>query len=203
MNVFVLCTGRCGSVTFSRACSHITNYTVGHETRCARIGKGRFAYPDGHIEVDNRLAWLIGRLEETYGDNAMYVHLVRDPDEVARSHNRAWHLPLALNRAYADGILMSRGRDEATCRDMVDTVNANIRLFLRGKTRTMTVHLDRAADDFRAFWEWIDAEGDMDAALAEWAHVYNAAADAYRMQWAPVRNLIRLVRRLPHFLRYG
>ncbi|MFM8634352.1 MAG: hypothetical protein ACKOEX_06015, partial [Planctomycetia bacterium] len=70
-HVFVLCTGRCGSVTFAKACGHFRNYSTGHETNRAP-GPARLAYPDGHIEIDNRLAWFLGGLEERYGDDALY-----------------------------------------------------------------------------------------------------------------------------------
>lgn len=45
MNVFVLCTGRCGSVTFVEACKHVTNYTSAHESRAGIAGPGRVQYP--------------------------------------------------------------------------------------------------------------------------------------------------------------
>jgi hypothetical protein len=32
----------------------------------------------------------------------------------------------------------------------------------------MMVRLEHAREDFRAFWDWIGATGDLDAALAEW-----------------------------------
>jgi hypothetical protein len=88
MNVFVLCTGRCGSVTFSKACSHITNFTSGHESRRKEWGAARLAYPDNHIETDNRLAWLLGRLDATYGRDARYVLLTRNEDDVVESFVR-------------------------------------------------------------------------------------------------------------------
>ena len=47
-NIFVLCTGRCGSVTFSKACKHITNYTSGHETRIKKLDD-RLDFPSFHI----------------------------------------------------------------------------------------------------------------------------------------------------------
>ena len=84
MNVFVLTTGRSGSVTFAEACRHITNYTAGHETRVGLVGDDRLAYPGDHIEVDDRLAWLLGRLEDAYGDAAFYVHLRRDEQRYGR-----------------------------------------------------------------------------------------------------------------------
>ncbi len=104
MNVFVLCTGRCGSVTFIESCKHITNYTAGHETRCNWTGDKRFAFPPHHIEADNRLSWLLGRLDAAYGDNAFYVHLTRDREAVARSYARRY--PRGIIGAYHTEILM-------------------------------------------------------------------------------------------------
>jgi ferritin-like protein len=49
-------------MTFIRACQHITNYTAGHETRSTLLGEARVAYPDQHIEADNRLSWMLGKL---------------------------------------------------------------------------------------------------------------------------------------------
>ena len=51
MNVFVLCTGRCGSVTFIESAKHIANYSAGHESRTYEIGSARFAYPPDHVEA--------------------------------------------------------------------------------------------------------------------------------------------------------
>ncbi len=56
MDVFVLCTGRCGSTTFIKACAHITNYTAAHESRTGLLGSDRLDYPGKHIEADNRLS---------------------------------------------------------------------------------------------------------------------------------------------------
>ena len=85
MNVFVLNTGRCGSVTFIKACQHISNYTAAHESRSHCIAGERLAFPDNHIEADNRLSWVLGRLDAAYGDNAIYVHLRRDRTDTIRS----------------------------------------------------------------------------------------------------------------------
>ena len=64
MNIFILNTGRCGSTTFIKACEHIKNYTCAHESLLTEIGAQRFNYPQDHIEADNRLSWLLGRLDE-------------------------------------------------------------------------------------------------------------------------------------------
>ena len=65
MNVFVLNTGRCGSVTFIEACRHIHHYSAAHESRATYIGEQRLAYAANHIEADNRLCWFLGRLDKT------------------------------------------------------------------------------------------------------------------------------------------
>lgn len=171
MNVFVLCTGRCGSLTFSRACSHIGNFSSSHESRRALVGPARLAYPDRHIEVDNRLSWLLGRLDEAYGDRAYYVHLTRDADEVARSFVARWDRGIV--KGYRRAILMMPEPDEtdrlALVHDLIATVTANIRAFLRDKTHVMDFRLETAQVDFPRFWEWIGASGDRAAGLAEWA----------------------------------
>lgn len=170
MRVFILCTGRCGSTTFIKACSHITNYTSAHESRIADLGQRRLDYPDHHIEADNRLAWFLGRLDEAYGDNACFVHLTRARDKVVASYAR--RADFGLMHAYKNGIL---GYPEQTnydpmhiAFDVCETIDANIRFFLRGKSRTMSFALENAAMDFSHFWSWIGAEGDYQAAAAAW-----------------------------------
>jgi hypothetical protein len=39
----------------------------------------------------------------------------------------------------------------------------------------MNFQLENAQDDFRMFWQWIGAEGDLDRALAEWELRHNAS----------------------------
>ena len=177
-NVFVLCTGRCGSTTFARACGHIGNWTAGHETRAHLLGADRLAYPAGHIEADNRLSWMLGRLERAYGPDAAYVHLSRDADEVARSY--AGRRAYGIMRAYQHGIVLPEpGKRTDTrpallhARDMVDTVTANIDAFLRGKPHVMRMRMEDAETDFPRFWAWIGAEGRLDSAMQEWSIRHN------------------------------
>lgn len=181
MNVFILCTGRCGSTTFIRAASHVTNFTSGHETRARLLGADRVAYPPRHIEADHYLSWFLGKLDERYGDDAWYVHLTRDPDAVARSLGEVRDWLGSLPMAYRDGLLKATKAPFAdACRDQVDTVNANIRHFLKDKSRRMDFKLERAAEDWPRFWAWIGAEGDYDAALAEWSVRHNATPSRTR-----------------------
>jgi hypothetical protein len=175
VNVFILNAGRSGSVSFIRACSHITNYTAGHETQSNRVGAAHFRYPDNHIEADNRLAWFLGRLDRAYGDSAFYVHLKRDPVATARSYVRRYDG--GIIRTYRRSILMGRpdNRDPmAVSLDFVDTVTSNIELFLRDKSHVIEVSLENARRDFERFFRAVGAEGDLQAALAEWAASHNA-----------------------------
>jgi hypothetical protein len=178
MNVLVLTAGRTGSVTFAEACRHITNYTTGHETRVGLLGADRLAYPDRHIEVDDRLAWFPGRLEEAFGDRAFYVHLVRDEKATAASRMRRWNKPGM--RSYRDGILWdvdpSVSREDIAI-DFVRTVNSNIEHYLRDKTRTIRIDIEMAAETFPEFWGRIGAEGDLEAALRELASHHHAGTE--------------------------
>lgn len=176
MNIFILNTGRCGSTTFIRACQHIENYTASHESRSALTGKQRLTYPDNHIEADNRLSWFLGKLDQEYGDNALYVHLTRDRAATARSF--ALRKDYGIMKAYKEGILQGGTEQQSAldvALDYIDTVEANISLFLKDKTNKMTFKLESARDDFDKFWKLIGAEGNFENALAEWEVHYNAS----------------------------
>ena len=178
-NIFVLCTGRCGSTTFAAACAHMTNWTAGHETRSHLLGTGRLAYPERHIEADNRLSWMLGRLEAAFGPEAAYIHLTRDPEAVAQSYARRarW----GIMHAYRHGLIFptpdADGKDPrpilAHARDMVATVTANIDAFLKDKPHVMRLRMEEAIRDFPALWEWAGAEGRLDLALQEWSIPHN------------------------------
>ena len=177
MNVFVLNTGRCGSTTFIKACQHITNFSSAHESRCHMLGADRFAYPENHIEADNRLAWFLGKLDHYYGDNAVYVHLKRNRDATANSYAKRM-FPGGIIPAYREGILQFLPEDVSlmsVCQDYYDTVNSNIELFLKDKSRKMLFELENAKSDFRKLWELVQAQGDINAALGEFNTVYNAS----------------------------
>jgi hypothetical protein len=210
MNVFVLGTGRCGSTTFAMACAHATNFSSAHESRSGLVGEARLAYPANHVEVDNRLSWMLGRLHAAFGDEAMYVHLQRNEIETARSFVRRYDRSRGIVYAYRTAILMKTLPDVdplAVCTDYCRTVNANIAEFLRGKPQTLTVSLENAKADFRKFWNFVGAAGDLDAALAVWDRQYNATSVCAESlaQTGPLasaaRKLRRIVRTLPAYLR--
>jgi hypothetical protein len=194
VRVFVLTTGRTGSVTYAHAAAHATNFTAGHETRGGVLQPDRLEYPDDHIEVDNRLSWFLGSLHRRYGDDAGYVHLLRDEDAVARSYEDRWpdsRLPrrkpivaarkalgyvrgdnhASLPVAFSQGIVMRKhvAREErfTACKLMVRTINDNVALFLRERPNSLVVDLEDGADGFERVWERFGLQGDLDGALAE------------------------------------
>ncbi len=193
MNIFVLGTGRCGSKTFAKACAHLPGWTSGHETRAHLQGPERLAYPEQHIEVDNRLCWFLGQLGERYDSrDTLYVHLVRDAAATAASLC-AWSLPTpdrphanpaSILRAFAHGLTLrttqhDRAGYEQAARAYVDSVQANIREFQRHRPKqSMSVVMGHEGS-FGRFLDRIGAEGDCrSAALAEWAVRHNARAAA-------------------------
>jgi hypothetical protein len=204
MRVFVLTTGRSASTTFARACAHIDNYSVGHESRWGLLGETRLDYADQHIEVDNRLVWLLGRLDSQFGDEAFYVHLIRDRDAVARSYCGRRLGRGSIIRAYSHGILYRSQTTIEDCLDYYDTVNANIKLFLKDKTRVLNFDVSQAGDDFTIFCDRIGAKGDLSAALEEWRLTHNDLRDELNNRngvGQTLRKLKRITVQLPEFLK--
>jgi len=179
-NIFVLCTGRCGSVSLARALEYAENYTCGHETRSQYVGQKRFDYPANHIEVDNRLSWLLGRLDNAFGKDAFYVHLKRDVNKTAQSF--AKRFDKGIMAAYHTAILM-QGRKKNPdldpldfCLDYCNTVNDNILHFLRDKPHQLTVHMESMDAQLPELWRAIEAEGDVALALKEFDNKHNATS---------------------------
>lgn len=176
MNIFILNSGRCGSTTFIKACSHIENYSSAHESLLSQTGARRFHYPKNHIEADNRLSWLLGRLDDLYADDAFYVHLSRNPRDTAVSFSK--RIDFGILKAYEQGILLHEKHLSPPldiAKDYIETVNSNIKLFLKDKSNKMEVSLENIESDFTEFWKRIDAQGNLANALAEWKTNYNAS----------------------------
>jgi hypothetical protein len=207
MNIFVLGTGRCGTTTFMRACRHVTNFTAEHESRINLVGAARLAYPDNHIEADNRLSWFLGRLDAAYGDRATYVHMMRNEDEVVRSYMKRYKSERSIVYGYRTTIIPNPAPETAASdlvRDFCRTVNANVAQFLADKSRKITVHLETAEQDFAACWDMAGFEGDREAALREWRVPYNASREAgpkgaEKLLRVP-QKLGRILRKLPDFI---
>ncbi|MES9850486.1 MAG: hypothetical protein ABW170_01475 [Candidatus Thiodiazotropha sp. L084R] len=176
MNIFILNAGRCGSTTFIKACGHITNYTSSHESRANLTGEMRTSYPENHIEADNRLSWLLGRIDQKFGNTAYYVHLVRGREDSITSFVKRSHF--GIMKAYKEGILLggNNQKPEQIAEDYLDTIDANISLFLKDKPLKSVFRLAQAQSDFKNFWNQINAQGNLDMALKEWQVHHNASA---------------------------
>ncbi|MCP3928801.1 MAG: hypothetical protein GY705_06845 [Bacteroidetes bacterium] len=180
MNVFVLSTGRCGTVTFTEACYHISNFSSAHESRARILGDEHFDYPENHIEIDNRLSWFLGRLDKKYGKEAYYVHLLRDDHGTATSYKKRYGS--GIIRGYTKGMMMGRHPKAVAmevCLDYCKTVNSNIELFLKDKPHQMTIHLETAESQFIDFWKWIGAKGNLDNAVGEWSVAHNKTPESF------------------------
>lgn len=179
-NIFILCTGRSGSSSFIQACTHITNYTNGHESLATKFGNSRLAYPIHHIEADNRLTWFLGALGDKFDDNStLYIHLIREKEVTVKSFNNRWNLPGSIIKAFSEGILkmpyqkLTSSDQEQVCSDYYDTVNANIAYFIKNKPNTLTLPFEDIKNGFKTFWKNIDAEGDFNHAMEEFNVLHN------------------------------
>ena len=206
MNVFVLTAGRTASTTFAAASRHIKGFTAGHETRTGRFFDDRIAYPDNHIEVDNRLAFFLGALDQKYGDEAYYVHLMREPAKVAASYRKRWYYRWSIVRAFYVNILMADpvaiGDYEKACEFYVETNRRNIESFLKDKTNVFEFRLERAAENFAEFVDWLGQECDPEGYRA-WEQPLNVNRDySQDTRWAAaIKKFGRTLRAIPGLYR--
>jgi len=180
MNVFCLSTGRCGSLTFTKSFSHALNYSSGHETRGAILGRERFSYPDQHIESDNRLSWMLGTLEKNYGDEPIYVHLTRDKAQVVSSYIKRYDRNFigGIMHGFGHGILqvpnIYQEKDLSKLAEMyVEVVTDNIQSFLNGKSKVVRMDANDPIASVCEIWERGRIQGDLQKAIDEWGNHYN------------------------------
>jgi len=108
VRVFVTGAGRCGTLTFAKACeaavgelAGVAGPTVAHEGSLDKAAP--WTYPDNHIEVDCRLVWHAHYLLEAYPD-AYWIVLDRDRDAIAASWAKKGDLRAAFSMlAHAGG----------------------------------------------------------------------------------------------------
>jgi len=175
------------------------------------LGQERLNYPENHIEADNRLSWLLGRLDKKYGNSAFYVHLKRKEADTARSFTKRYSV--GIIKAYRGGGILP-GLPElsdpmSVSLDYCDTVNSNIDLFLKDKSRKIIINLENIEKDFTEFWKMIDAHGEINASLAEFKTKYNATNTTVLPQKSKKKSLLskiagkvrRLVINFPTFVR--
>ena len=140
------------------------------------FGDERLGFADHHIEVDNRLAWFLGRLEEKYGDEGFYVHLIRDEQTVAASYDQRWHHQGSLVQSFDQGILRNKWPHDNAAQELVRTINENIRGFLRDKSHWITIDINQIEQQFPEFARRIHAKGEIADALAEFSQRHNSSS---------------------------
>lgn len=171
MRVFVIGTGRCGSVSFRVACSFMTNYTTGHETKC-----GLLEYPDNFIEVNPHLRCCVAHVANKYPD-ALWVHLLRKPETCIPSLAALDHG--AIMRAYASlygSVMPSENIADIAYRYYWAETDA-IRSHLKSVAKSHTMHLETIQDEWAHFWNLIGAEGNYAASLHSWGTPHNTRAE--------------------------
>jgi hypothetical protein len=176
MKIAVLTAGRSGSMSLYQACRHIRNFTAGHDTKQGALARDRVQIAEGHIEIDTRFAWMLGPLSEQNGDELRYVFLTRDNQGIAASYNLRWSNRKGIIRAYCEGILQrdKPKSDIAIAQDLVETVEANIRMFLASRPHNV-IRLENWAEDLEKFFTDIGAEVDLNAAKSAFAAHHNAS----------------------------
>jgi hypothetical protein len=176
--VFVLGTGRCGTVTFSHACRHLTNFTVGHETPIPEdLNFGR----QDHIEVSPRLTWVLSLLEYQFAqeDGTFFVQLQRDKQGVCDSWTSR-----GQNRGASHFGRLTWGDQSRPPPDVVNSMCydsmtwAISQLGERYPHKYMLIRLETVEQQWDEFCTRIGAAGDLDAGRAEFKKKYNATRRA-------------------------
>lgn len=173
MRVFVTGTGRCGSVCFSKACGHITNFSSAHESESFDL-----IYSDSHIEVNPQL-WIVIPLVVKKYPNAKWVHLVRDPDTCIPSIAALGHG--SVSRAFSHLFITIASESEAdSAKRLYEASTQNIRSnfsSLISPENQMEIRLENAKDKWSEFWSFIGAEGDFDESQRCWDTPVNTRAE--------------------------
>ncbi len=188
MRVFVVGTGRCGSYSFINACKYIDNFTAAHESRTQKLGKERFAYAENHIEADNRLSWHLAELHKHFPKDVLYVHLKRDKNATAKSHFNRFFKPKSIINAYSEAIkmnppeMLNKEDRLAICHDYVETITTTIEEFLTDKPH-ITIQLETIAEDFKLFWNKIEATGNLSAAIESFSKKHNISKEHASTHW--------------------
>lgn len=170
MRVFVVGTGRCGTVSFSVACRYITNYTSGHETISHEL-----VYPDQHIEVNPHFHARLHTLIHKYPD-ARWVHLIRKRDTCVESLASMddGEVMMSLGRLYPS---IYPAHDALTiASSFYHDINLRINRALCAMIspdRRMAMHLETIKYQWQSFWHWIQAKGNYDESLASWDTPHN------------------------------
>jgi hypothetical protein len=125
---------------------------------------------------------MLGSLEEYYGDSPIYVHLMRDPDEVAESFLKRYSPSFigGIMHGFGHGILkqptLYEGENLRNMAHMyVNIVNLNIKSFLKDKSKVVIMDMASPRESIIKIWEMGEIEGDIEKAFLEWNFKHNAS----------------------------
>lgn len=181
MRVVVVGTGRCGTVTFTKACRHLTNYTSKHESTSGMTSAAALRLPDNHIEVNphlSRMLWPLDR--ELAGADVLWVHLQRKREEVVESWvRRGRKAGVGLWTPLVMRVNAQKLNDEQwryACGLCYDSITGDIGAFMRTRTDGQQMHmwLHEAQARWPEFLKRIKARGNGRASQAEWNIRHNA-----------------------------
>lgn len=186
MRVFVVGTGRCGTVTFYQACMEIANYTAGHESKNGEDQIGDWSFPDNHAEVSCNLLWGIPALRERY-PKAFWVHLTRERaacvDSLRQNCSRSQEMFAQQWWFFRHEV--DPNRRARIAETYYDSYNALVRRLL--PPTALTLQLESIRESWPEFWEKIGAQGDLAASLLHWGRKYNARGHRARDKYIPVQ----------------
>lgn len=154
MRVFVLGTGRCGTVTFSKACQEIMNFTSSHELKTSfnREAFGCFEFSDNHIEIDPRLSYHYPILKQKYPE-AYFFHLKRNRKDCVSSLSKRRSLQHYSVFHYG----WFNGDYNKAAEIYYDNTTTMLESFIND---TYTLHLENLQKDFTKFCKIINANYD-------------------------------------------
>lgn len=177
-NVFVLSTGRAGSVTFANACQWITNFTTAHESKISDVSGDRIRYPDKHIEVDHRLSFFKGLIHANYDPASTYwVYLKRNHLAVEYSWVRRTHIKGSMINTWPHAAFFRPDTSNTLlmAQHYVRSTMADLQFFIDNVRHGSVINIEDPRDDFLDFWDAIGAQGDKLRALATLEERYNVS----------------------------
>lgn len=165
MNVFVVGTGRCGTTTFSKACSHATNMTSCHEGAAGTPYS--LIYSSDHIEIDPPLSFWVPELRRIY-PGCKFVHLVREPRGCVASMVRN---DPEICKWFGRMVYHS---EETTELQGAIALYRVVNDLIYGDD-VLRVKLETIREQWQEVWDWMGCEGDFNASLQEWEIRHNAS----------------------------
>lgn len=189
-NVFVISPGRTGTAALSKALVHLDGFTAGHETADGELAANRFPYPERHVEIDNRLTWMLGTLVKAHAPEETLIILVkRDRDAVAKSYLQRFLVPNGILASYSDGVIRHGGRTLEVARDYVSTVYDQLDLLKTSGFEVAEFEHQELRELVRFIFDRLGDPGSLEDALEAIASPINSSRNSVRLDLARYARL--------------